>query len=168
MHKLDKYLKKICPEYIESAKSRYYKFNSHVLRVSDHIGSNSSGHFSIIILSDHYLMHNHLNGSVIVLSYQQVLTFVKGVQLCSSLITGGNILNFAIDTHDNKHPIENDLEFKRRIFIAWKKLGRNSQNKFRVAFGLKGKSMSNLSSWSTKRIQIDDVQNFFKARGVAL
>ena len=51
--KLERYITKIAEEYgatIEkSPRSRYFKFNDRVLRLSNHIGKNSSGAISIIV-----------------------------------------------------------------------------------------------------------------------
>ena len=54
--KLDKYLKTLCKKYngnfigLEDGKSSaYYSINGRVIRVSDHIGKNSSGNIHFII-----------------------------------------------------------------------------------------------------------------------
>jgi len=51
--KIEKYIYSLLDKYngevIESYKSRYFKVDDKILRVSDHIGSNSSGCISIIV-----------------------------------------------------------------------------------------------------------------------
>jgi hypothetical protein len=81
-HKLHKYLKSKCEEYIESKRSIYYKFGQHVLRLSDHIGKNSSGSYSIIVdKRGNYLLHTHSSGAVTHITYEEVKTFIKAIDL---------------------------------------------------------------------------------------
>ena len=77
MHKLDKYCRRFADDVIESDRSRYYKINNHVLRISDHIGMNSSGLFSIVIKGNQYILHHPNSGSVEILDYNEVKAFVK-------------------------------------------------------------------------------------------
>ena len=51
MNKIDKYLRRFAYkiETSESKQSRYYTIGDLIIRVSDHIGKNSSGNISIII-----------------------------------------------------------------------------------------------------------------------
>ena len=71
--KLEKYIDKLIKEYkscsvVEGEKSRYYTINGRTLRVSDHIGANSSGNMSIIIpnfkVSNLYVIHAHTSGAI--------------------------------------------------------------------------------------------------------
>lgn len=77
MHKLDKYCRRFTDDFIESTRSRYYKINNHVLRISDHIGMSSSGLFSIIIKGNQFILHHPNSGSVEILNYEGVKAFVK-------------------------------------------------------------------------------------------
>ena len=77
MHKLDKYCRRFTNDFIESTRSRYYKINNHVLRISDHIGMSSSGLFSIIIKGNQFILHHPNSGSVEILNYEGVKAFVK-------------------------------------------------------------------------------------------
>lgn len=170
MHKLDKYLKKICPEYIESARSRYYRFNNYVLRVSDHVGAGSSGSYSIIISSDSYILHTHSNGSVIILNYKQVLMFVKTLKICSSLaVVASPMSEFAIDPNDTREcVVTGGTEMQKRIVIACEKLGKKDLEKFRTSYGLKGKNIKDFSSWKLTGAMGLTAPNFFKKRGIIL
>lgn len=86
MHKLDKYIRRYTQDFVESNRSRYYKFAGQILRVSDHIGSNSSGSLSIIILDDDYVLHNHTTGNIAIMTYKETLGFIKSLSLCSSIM----------------------------------------------------------------------------------
>lgn len=77
MHKLDKYCRRFTDDFIESTRSRYYKINNHILRISDHIGMSSSGLFSIIIKGNQFILHHPNSGSVEILNYEGVKAFVK-------------------------------------------------------------------------------------------
>lgn len=81
-HKLHKYLKTKCDGYVESKRSIYYRFGQHVLRLSDHIGKNSSGSYSIIVdKRGNYLLHTHSSGSVTHITYEEVKTFIKAIDI---------------------------------------------------------------------------------------
>lgn len=77
MHKLDKYCRRYTDDIVTSDRSRYYKMNNHILRISDHIGQSSSGIFSIIIKDDVYLLHHPTTGSIEILNYEEAKAFVK-------------------------------------------------------------------------------------------
>ena len=77
MHKLDKYCRRFTNDFIESDRSRYYKINNRILRISDHIGQSSSGIFSIIIKDNIYLLHHPTTGSIEILNYKGAKAFVK-------------------------------------------------------------------------------------------
>ena len=77
MHKLDKYCRRFTNDFIESDRSRYYKINNRILRISDHIGQSSSGIFSIIIKDNIYLLHHPTTGSIEILNYEGAKAFVK-------------------------------------------------------------------------------------------
>ena len=170
MHKLDKYLKKICPEYIESTRSRYYRFNNYILRISDHVGANSSGSYSIIISNDSYILHTHSNGSVTILNYKQVLMFVKTLKICSSLAAVAPPIGiFVMDPNDDKDcPIQGGTKLQRRIVAACEKLSAEDLKKFKLSYGLKGKYLKDFSSWHTVPSMGLSAVNFFKKRGITL
>ena len=170
MHKLDKYLKKICPECIESSRSRYYRFNNYILRVSDHIGANSSGSYSIIISNDNYILHTHCNGSVVILTCKQILMFVKTVKICSTLAAIAPPIGvFVVDPNDdNKCPIQDGTPMQKRIVAACEKLSPKDLEKFKLSYGLKGKYLKDFSSWHAIPSMGLTAVNFFKKRGITL
>lgn len=88
--KIEKYLDRLIKLHngilIESDKSRYYSVRGRILRISDHIGNNSSGNVSIIFDSadkDHYIIHGHTSGNISVLNYEQTKEFVRTFVNCS-------------------------------------------------------------------------------------
>ena len=83
---LDRFVKKHNGTLIESEKSRYYSIKGKILRISDHVGANSSGNISIIFDSsdqNHYIIHGHSTGNVSVLNYEQTKEFVRTFVRCS-------------------------------------------------------------------------------------
>ena len=92
--KLDKYLKSLCKKYngnfigLEDGKtSAYYSINGRVIRVSDHIGKNSSGNIHFIITDDgDYLMYYNNTNKVRVVNYNQAKDFCRSFFLLSPML----------------------------------------------------------------------------------
>lgn len=94
--KLERYVTKIADEYgatIEkSPRSRYFKFNDRVLRLSNHIGKNSSGAISIIVpygttsKDDVFILHVHSTGNIQTLNMQQVKEFIRTFAVVSDFL----------------------------------------------------------------------------------
>lgn len=109
--KIEKYLDRLVAIYggslIESEKSRYYGFNNHVLRVSDHIGSNSSGCLSILVSKNgqtvSYVIHAHTEGDIKVVTYDEAKNFAKNFAMMSSFVP--DVLNptfsFEVEKRDS-------------------------------------------------------------------
>lgn len=89
MDKIHKYAQKYCDEVKISSlgKSYYYHFNGgkFILRISDHIGRNSSGKVSIIIDEKGYLIHNHATGAVYIETYEKLKIFIKSLSVLNSI-----------------------------------------------------------------------------------
>lgn len=92
--KIEKYLDRLIKKHdgllIESERSRYYSVKGRVLRISDHVGKNSTGNLSIIFDSSdqgHYIVHGHASGNISVLNYEQVKEFVRSFVRTSYLFT---------------------------------------------------------------------------------
>lgn len=94
--KLERYITKIADEYgatIEkSPRSRYFKFNDRVLRLSNHIGKNSSGAISIIVpygttsKDNVFILHVHSTGNIQTLNMQQVKEFIRTFAIVSDFL----------------------------------------------------------------------------------
>ena len=89
-NKIEKYLDKLIKKHngvlVESEKSRYYSVRGRILRVSDHVGINSSGNVSILLDNSdqgHYIIHGHTSGNISVLNYEQAKEFVRSFVQCS-------------------------------------------------------------------------------------
>lgn len=83
LDKVDKYLLKFTDDVAFSKKSnsRYYRVFGKVLRVSDHIGSNSDGLYHIIVKPNGYLIHHTNSGTINIVTYEQVKEFIRVFQL---------------------------------------------------------------------------------------
>lgn len=94
--KVERYITKIAEEYgatIEkSPRSRYFKFNDRVLRLSNHIGKNSSGAISIIVpygstqKDDVFILHVHSTGNIQTIDLSQLKEFVRTFALVSDFL----------------------------------------------------------------------------------
>ncbi|MBP5722862.1 MAG: hypothetical protein J6X18_04725 [Bacteroidales bacterium] len=94
--KVERYITKIAEEYgatIEkSPRSRYFKFNDRVLRLSNHIGKNSSGAISIIVpygstqKDDVFILHVHSTGNIQTIDLTQLKEFVRTFALVSDFL----------------------------------------------------------------------------------
>jgi hypothetical protein len=92
--KIEKYLDRLIKKHdgllVESERSRYYSVKGRVLRISDHVGKNSTGNLSIIFDSSdqgNYIVHGHASGNISVLNYEQVKEFVRSFIRTSYLFT---------------------------------------------------------------------------------
>lgn len=92
--KVEEYVTEIANEYgatIEKGnRSRYFKFNGRVLRLSNHIGKNSSGAISIIVPygsnGDEFILHVHTTGNVKTINARQLREFVRTFALVSDFL----------------------------------------------------------------------------------
>lgn len=88
--KIEKYLISLTNKYngnfLETKYSRYFSFNGRVIRVSDHIGKNSSGVISIIITEDgDYMLHIHSTNKIRNISYNDLKKFCKSWSFMSTM-----------------------------------------------------------------------------------
>lgn len=109
LDKIEKYLKKLMKDYggnsLEARFSSYYSYGGRIIRVSDHIGANSSGKLSIIIPKfrngqnkDNYIINNHETGDISLLNYEETK------ELCRSFIYMASMFSAV------KSPVETELE----------------------------------------------------------
>ena len=103
-------------ECVESLKSRYFKVNEKVLRVSDHIGKNSSGCMSIIVknemstVNEVYAVHSHSTGQFQLMTYDEVKELCRTFFRISAFlfdITGYSVKNWKKESEDCSTDIEN-------------------------------------------------------------
>ena len=89
-HKVHKYLKTKCDEMLSAKRSNYYRFGSNIIRLSDHIGRNSSGSHSIIIdRRGGYMVHTHSNGNIVLMNYEEIKRFISTLALIQDIAPQG-------------------------------------------------------------------------------
>lgn len=85
--KLEKFILRFTDDVIRSTRSAYFRFKGYIVRVSDHIGTNSSGSFSIIpVGNDNYIIHKHTTGALKLQKYDEIKEFIKHVAEYSELM----------------------------------------------------------------------------------
>lgn len=88
--KLDKYLVSLCKKhnanYVHTKNSSYYDFNGRVIRVSDHIGKNSSGSIHFIVTDDNYLLYYNGTQKIRVMDYESVKDFCRSFIFLSPML----------------------------------------------------------------------------------
>lgn len=110
MNKIDKYLRRFAYkiETSESKQSRYYTIGDLIIRVSDHIGKNSSGNISIIIDRENYILYVPSTNKVSLIPYEDCKALIKGIVLHASLFLVG-------DSSYQKDLIKENEELKLQI-----------------------------------------------------
>lgn len=103
LDKLDKYLVSLCKKhnenYVHTKNSSYYDFNGRVIRVSDHIGKNSSGSIHFIVADNNYLLYYNGTQKIRVMSYEQVKDFCRSFIFLSPMLSDlcNNTTHFEIE-----------------------------------------------------------------------
>jgi len=90
---IERYLKAEVIGYSQTEKSRYYRFNTRILRVSDHVSNCWNGDLSIILDSHdtfHFLVHAVRTGEISVLTYPQVRYLIRAISLLPATMQIGN------------------------------------------------------------------------------
>lgn len=92
MNKIDKYLRRFAYkiETSETKESRYYTIGDLIVRVSNHIGKNSSRNISIIIDRNNYILYVPSTNKVSLISYEECKTLIRGIVLHASLFLVGD------------------------------------------------------------------------------
>lgn len=86
MEKVIKYIKRLGGvEINRSERSYYFLLDKKVIRVSDHIGLNSSGNMNIIVTKSGYLIWNRTTGDIDNVKYDDVKVFIKHANLLSAV-----------------------------------------------------------------------------------
>ena len=89
---IERYLKAELIGCSNGGESRYYKFNTRVLRISNHVSVNNA-HLSIILDScndETYLVHAVKTGEVSVLTYKETKELIKAIRLLPATINIAN------------------------------------------------------------------------------
>lgn len=86
MEKVIKYIKYCGGKLVsENENSHYYLLDTKVIRVSNHIGQNSSGNIQIICSKHGYLLYNKTTGAIDVMSYEDLKCFIRNAHLLSAM-----------------------------------------------------------------------------------
>jgi hypothetical protein len=140
--KIENYLKKIVLDandsIIEAKRSSYYNVNGHIIRVSDHIGTNSSGNMSIVIpgfncRKNDYIIHAHNTGEISIVDYERLK------EICRSFVYMSSVFNsmvqtkfdFEVETKEKFNAIQEqtninkELDDLRKIKAKYEKLVKN-------------------------------------------
>lgn len=86
MNKVINYIKRCGGILIsENENSKYFLLDNKLIRVSNHIGVNSSGNIQFICTKHDYLVYNKTTGAIGVLNYESVKCFIRNAHLLSSM-----------------------------------------------------------------------------------
>ena len=86
--RIDKYLKRFASNIECGTRSRYYTLPTGIVRVSDHVGKNSTAVISIIITNKNdYILHKHSSGELSNISYNDLKKLVKSLGEYGSLFS---------------------------------------------------------------------------------
>jgi hypothetical protein len=96
MDRVHRYAKKYCDGKIvdaQTSESKYYHFNGgkFILRISNHVGRNSSGNVSIIIDKNGYMLHNHSTGAIQIITWEEIKKFIRAIATLSGINISMNI-----------------------------------------------------------------------------
>ena len=94
LDKIEKYLKRFTSEIEESDKSRYFKLNGCVVRVSDHFSIGSVCYISILLPTNDnkfYVITNHKTAKVAVVNYEELKGIVKSLAIIPDIIQNAEV-----------------------------------------------------------------------------
>ncbi len=130
--RIDKYLKRFASNIEYGTRSRYYTLPTGIVRVSDHVGKNSTAVISIIITNKNdYILHKHSSGELSNISYNDLKKLVKSLGEYGSLFSNDGNLNTI-------NELKNEIASKNIVIKNLKddnsKLNRFRNNGFMAAF----------------------------------
>lgn len=110
MNKVVNYIKYCGGEIVtDNPDSKYFLLNNKLIRVSNHIGLNSSGNIQIICTKNNYLLYNKTTGAIDCISYDDIKCFIRNVHLISTMDVNADKSQDFIDTYYKE-------DFKRADF----------------------------------------------------
>lgn len=132
--KLDKYLVSLCKKhnanYVHTKNSSYYDFNGRVIRVSDHIGKNSSGSIHFIITDNIYLLYYNGTQKIRVMNYEEVKEFCRSFIFLSPMLSDlcNNTTQFEIEKEKANSNDANMIKGLNQKVNALKNEKKNLEN----------------------------------------
>ena len=86
MNKVVNYIKYCGGTLVDNSNdSHYYLLDNKIIRVSNHIGLNSSGNIQIICGKHGYFLYNKTTGAIDVISYEDLKCFIRNAHLLSAM-----------------------------------------------------------------------------------
>ena len=153
--KIDKYLKRFASNVEYGTRSRYYTLPTGIVRVSDHVGRNSTAIISIIITNKNdYILHKHSSGELSNISYNDLKKLVKSLAEYGSLFSNDENMkmiqglksditnkNLLIQQLKNNVNSSNQLKKPKADFLgAFRAFGKLTSEQQRVVCGLCNKT----------------------------
>lgn len=144
--KLDKYLVSLCKKhkgnYVHTKSSSYYDFNGRVIRVSDHIGKNSSGSIHFIVTDNNYLLYYCNTQKIRVMDYKCVKDFCRSFIFISPMLadlTNSDQPKFEIEKEKNN---PNNTKTINELNTKIARL-KNEKHKLELTLGQRKQELSN-------------------------
>ena len=157
--KLDKYLASLCKKhngnYVHTKNSAYYDFNGRVIRVSNHIGKNSSGSIHFIITDGNYLLYYNGTQKIRVMNYEQVKDFCRSFIFLSPMLA--DLANPDQPTFEIEKEKNNPNNTKRVNELNAKIAQLKSEkHKLEQTLGQRKQELSNQKNMYQEQIQMRD------------
>ena len=156
--KLDKYLISLCKKhnhnYVQTKSSAYYDFNGRVIRVSDHIGKNSSGSIHFIITDNTYLLYYNGTQKIRVMNYEEVKEFCRSFIFLSPMLSDlcNNTTQFEIEKEKANHNDANMIKGLNQKVNALKNEKKNLEN----SLSLRKEELSNQKKMYQEQLKNKD------------
>ena len=156
--KLDKYLVSLCKKhnhnYVHTKSSSYYDFNGRVIRVSDHIGKNSSGSIHFIITDNTYLLYYNGTQKIRVMNYEEVKEFCRTFIFLSPMLSDlcNNTTQFEIEKEKASTNDANMIKGLNQKVNALKNEKKNLEN----SLSLRKEELSNQKKMYKEQLKNKD------------
>jgi hypothetical protein len=158
--KLEKYIDSLVKktpgcEVSTGTKSRYYKVNGKVLRVSDHVGTHSDAYVSIIEPAHkeengQYILHAHNCGQISIVNYDKVKEIVRSFFYLSSIFGELSVKRPDVNGNGEEH------EEQKNINKLLKQL--EELEKFKEQARAKGNTILGIPVNKFSKAHIDHIQ----------
>lgn len=156
--KIEKYIKMMCKKFggswVEAQLSSYYNMNGRILRVSDHIGTNSSGNISIIIpkyrhSEDMYFIHAHNTGDLSIVNYNEAKNIVHTFVYMSAMFSAITQKNFQTEFEKNESLIGSQEIVKLKEEVKKLKMYENKYTSLKMKYDEQNKKLTDIINGAT-------------------
>jgi hypothetical protein len=158
LDRLDKYLVSLCKKhnenYVHTKNSSYYDFNGRVIRVSDHIGKNSSGSIHFIVTDNNYLLYYNGTQKIRVMDYESVKDFCRSFIFLSPMLSDlcNNTTQFEIEKEKTNSNDANMIKGLNQKVNALKNEKKNLEN----SLSLRKEELSNQKKMNQEQLKYKD------------